>query len=111
MEILNTIQGAEITELTTLGVNMSLMFLIGLILYIGGLAIGEHVLAVIGLPMLLIVFFVAIVFNVPLSHGTGKYNPTKYEVRITDPNYVIDAQKYRVIDKRGQIITLEEVKQ
>lgn len=31
-----------------------------------------------------------------------------YEVKITDENYTIDAQRYEIISQRGSIITIKE---
>jgi hypothetical protein len=63
-------------------------------------------------PVLFVMCIVS--FCVGFFHSGFTYEsvPAKkiHEVQITDPNYVIDAQKYKIIEKRGNILVIEDIK-
>lgn len=95
MEILNTIEAEFSIGLVVLGV---LLIIIAVLLLLG--AILESVWDGGAFGILLLVF--AILLLVHNGHGT------RHEVIIADPDYVIDATKYEIIDQRGDIIVIEE---
>lgn len=100
MEILNTV-GVEGDWITGLAVAAGIVALVGVLLMVCGIMasydeaeflIPSGFLALCTAGLLLI----------------AAYNPLQHEVILRD-DYVIDAQKYRIIDQRGQIYVIEEV--
>jgi hypothetical protein len=108
MEILNTIPGAAVTDISDWGVLAIVLFILTVVL-IGLGAVAElSGIAFAGLVALWLAVMVVII--APLNTPTGKFQAKQYEVIIKDPNYVIDATKYTVVEKRGKIMILEEIK-
>jgi hypothetical protein len=111
VEVLHTIAGVEITDTTAWG----WIFLAFLVL--GFVCIGTWLEAPLGngdgfgkFGLTMLVIAIVIVIFAPFKEPTGQFEPTRHEVIVTDPNFVIDATKYKVIKTEGKIITIEEVK-
>lgn len=116
MQILNEIAGVAImTDASILPLYFILLFA-GIITLFAGISKAGTGRSF-GLAVIMIVVGGALTFSMLLTTlftpdvPTGEYTPTRYEVVLTDENYIIDASKYRIIEKRGEIILLEEVKE
>lgn len=109
MQILNTIPGAEIVNVSGWLFVMPVILAVSIGLLLASAEKQSGTLATVSGAILLISIIILSTVNFHIH--TGKYNPTKYEVNITDKNYIIDATKYKIVDKRGEIIILEEVKE
>jgi hypothetical protein len=109
LEVLNTIQGTPVISLNAFGWVVVVFLFIGVLCLWGGMQEEAPGPALFGF-VLTVITICTLVWG-PTSSPTGKVTPTKYEVKLTDPNYVIDATKYQVVEKRGEIYVLEDVKQ
>lgn len=105
MEVLNTITGEVGREITGWGIVVLLAIFAGFLIMIAGSNEREMFF---GLILILVAILLGAIFGM---NKDSDAKPTRYEVKINDPNYVIDATKYRYIEKRGEIVILEEVKQ
>lgn len=105
MHVLNTIHGDPTFYSTWYGWVAVALFIIGLVTCGVSVEGGSPKFLIAGA----VIFIVSMIllFTVPLKLPTGQHEPDKLEVKITDPHYVIDATKYKVLSKRGEIVTLE----
>jgi uncharacterized protein (DUF58 family) len=106
MEILNTVVGNNYHMATNWGWLCLIIFVVGFVVAGTSAEQGYYKASIVGLVLVLASVIMAL--SSPIRYVSGQ-EPTQLEVRITDPNYVIDALKYDVIEKRGDILVLKEV--
>lgn len=108
MEILNIIQGSPITEMTwAFWIMLTFVALSSIALL---LALETSEIEFIAAFFIFLILYIISVLVFDAFMETGRYEPTQYEVIITDSNYTIDALEYRLIDVRGEVYVIEELK-
>lgn len=108
MDILNTIQGVAITAIPDYFFIFIITIVVGAVLFFGGMSTNSVATSVVGL----FIAVISLVFAFSTDDKpTGEYTPTQHEVILTDENYIIDATKYNVVEKRGKIVVIEEIKE
>ncbi|MCY9760390.1 hypothetical protein M5X06_12755 [Paenibacillus alvei] len=105
MEIINTLGGAPISEVTFWGYAFLFLLILGVALIFISFSEEDLLCFLFGAVSLII----AIVL---FSNGVGiretdKLTPTKYEVLLRE-GAVIDATKYEIVEQRGKIYVIQE---
>jgi len=104
MEVLNVIEPHMSTGHIIGIVVIVACMLFGLMIMIACVIDGVEVSGVIG-GFLVIAYCTFLL----LAVATEPNIPERYEVRITDEDYVINAEEYKIVEKRGEVYVLEEI--
>jgi len=105
VEIINTLGGAPISEVTFWGYVLFFLLMLGVALVFFSFDEGDLLCFLFGVVTVIVV--IVLFVNGVGTQETDRLTPTKYEVLLRE-GAVIDATKYEIIEQRGKIFVIQE---